>query len=242
MFRFLPFLLDNFLDIWFQTACPICQVPFRSNKRLECCNPIAYISGSICDKCGLPITEGMKDCGHCLTSNTGAIFKVRSLLWYNDPARKLVHLIKFKGNFEWFDVLLHCLGPYQFPFPTLGFSLVPVPIHNKKFLKRGFNQTEILAERLSERLSMPLSYGLQKKRETLPQSSLSYVDRKSNLSEAFYWKSNNPIPPRAILIDDVFTTGETLRACAKVLRSQGVREILAWTLFRTPEHGLTKNK
>lgn len=235
MLRFLPAVLDHFLETWFSPICPICANEIWMGHERQCCTPFHFIENPVCIVCGFKIESGQDTCGKCFNVEFRPIEQIRSLLWYQESAKALIHMVKFQGRFEWFNVFLNILNLNNFPFSEEGFHLVPVPVHRKKFLKRGFNQSEILAEHISDVISLPINTGLRKNRETPPQSALNQNDRKLNLLNAFEWDTKRAIPEKIILIDDVYTTGETLSACAKVLRSVGVKRVLAWTLFRTPQ-------
>lgn len=105
----------------------------------------------------------------------------------------------------------------------------------QRFKERGFNQSEWLARKLAEVFGMKVDVsGLRKVRETPPQSTLSLHDRKINLCDAFEWNPKIAISSSVCLIDDILTTGETIKACQQVLRRAGAREIVAWTLFKVP--------
>lgn len=103
---------------------------------------------------------------------------------------------------------------------------VPVPLHWKRFNDRGFNQSELLARQLP----IPVISLLRRYRATSPQVKLSREQREKNVSNAFSLIKNVRLPERVLLIDDVFTTGATISACAKVLKMAGVKEIKALVL------------
>jgi len=114
-------------------------------------------------------------------------------------------------------------------------GLVPVPLTRKRFEERGFNQAELLAQRVGELTGLPVLPVLQKVRETLSQTGLSREQRKRNLNSAFHFCTGKTVLPAGrlvILIDDVFTTGGTVSECARVLLEAGVPEVYAATLAR----------
>lgn len=113
--------------------------------------------------------------------------------------------------------------------------LIPVPVHRSREKQRGFNQASIIAGKLGDILKIPVCTDiLVRTRKTLPQKELSNEERKKNIHHAFavagknvnYCRTLN----RVVLIDDIYTTGSTLDACARVLRSCGVKEIYFITL------------
>lgn len=109
-------------------------------------------------------------------------------------------------------------------------AVIPVPLHERRLLERGFNQAELLASSLSERSGIPLKEGgLQRKRETHTQVGLSEQDRRHNVAEAFE-ASEGQAGRRILLVDDVCTSGATLGACAQVLRRAGAAAVSAITV------------
>lgn len=108
--------------------------------------------------------------------------------------------------------------------------IVPVPLHPFKKRQRGFNQAELLAEAVSEAFptyELPVRSLLKKTIRTAEQKTLSGAERKRNLAHAFRLEEAcmDQLPSVVLLIDDVFTTGSTLAACAAVLKKQGVKQV-----------------
>lgn len=235
MFRFLSILLDYFIYVWFCPLCPVCLGSLKFRHECHTCNFIFPILGKLCHRCGIPLTTNLNLCGRCETLIEPQIDQIRSLLWFNDESKTLIHLIKYQSRFEWLDIFLDCINDKGFPFNCGPVSLIPVPIFRRKFVSRGFNQSELIAERISRELNIPVELGLKKIKDTIPQSLLNREQRKYNLKGVYDWDSRLPVPKEAILIDDVLTTGETLNACAEVLKARGVSRVYAWTLFRTTE-------
>lgn len=103
---------------------------------------------------------------------------------------------------------------------------MPIPIHYKRRVKRGYNQAEILASRLGEYINIPInSKCLVRQSNTKPQKDLSVSERKQNLENAFKIVDNVVKYRKVILIDDIYTTGSTIDECAKVLLSAGVDKV-----------------
>ncbi len=110
------------------------------------------------------------------------------------------------------------------------YFLTPVPLTKTKLLKRGFNQSEILAKTISELTGYKIFNGLEKIKETKDQAELEFKERLQNLKFAFKLKEK---PPQyVILIDDIKTTGTTLKECARLLKENGTKEIIALTILR----------
>lgn len=171
-------------------------------------------------------------CGTCEELTDYPLDRIRSSLWFTEEAKVIMHLVKFQNRFEWLQVFEEYVKVSAFPYEGEGFTCVPVPIHTKKFLNRGFNQSEIIVSWISKRFLWDISFGLEKTKETDPQSVLNKEERRTNVTSAFYWNSKFEMPEKVILVDDILTTGETLKACAKVLKAHGAKEVYGWTVFR----------
>lgn len=121
-------------------------------------------------------------------------------------------------------------GPHGAVWPE---CLIPVPMHPRRLLHRGYNQAALLAQDLSRSLGLPwLPQGLQRVRETLAQSELDEAQRRLNLKRAF--RAPSDLPRHVALVDDVVTTTSTVRACARALAAAGVERIDVWAVARTP--------
>jgi ComF family protein len=111
--------------------------------------------------------------------------------------------------------------------------IIPVPLHPTRKRERGFNQASLLAELLSERISIPSKPLLERIRCTTTQTALDRAERMENLHNAFRLRKNaNVRDLRVLLIDDVLTTGSTLSECARILKGAGAISVHAATAAR----------
>ncbi len=109
--------------------------------------------------------------------------------------------------------------------------LVPIPLHTKKFRKRGYNQARLLADGLAKQFGMPVVDCLDRVKETKTQVGLTKEKRQENIKDAFALKGKNASNfPQVFLVDDVATSGATLREAAKVLKKAGVEKVWGLTL------------
>jgi ComF family protein len=103
--------------------------------------------------------------------------------------------------------------------------ILPIPLHKKRFLERGFNQAELIAVEIAEMLNMQFNkIGLDRIKNTKQQANLSKKERFENMKDAFS-SGFDHIPDIIYLFDDVFTTGQTMNEAAKALKSIGVKEV-----------------
>jgi ComF family protein len=112
--------------------------------------------------------------------------------------------------------------------------LIPVPLHKKRLLERGFNQSELLALKIFERFGWLAERGaLVRSRKTEPQVSLDGKGRKENIKDAFsVVEVSKILNKKIVLLDDVFTTGATMEECARVLKDAGAKEVIGVALAK----------
>jgi len=119
--------------------------------------------------------------------------------------------------------------------PPLPAALLCVPLHESRLRERGYNQALELAKPLARGLHLPLlPNSLHRVRSTQAQSGLDARARRRNLRGAFELDADARLPDHVALLDDVMTTGSTLRECARVLRKAGVQRVDVWALARAP--------
>lgn len=114
--------------------------------------------------------------------------------------------------------------------------LMPVPLHPARLRERGFNPPGLVARELGRALGVPVDYdALERVRDTPSQTGLSRAGRRRNVAGAFALRRPGaPLPARIWLVDDVVTTGATLREAAAVLRRGGVQRVVGLCIARTP--------
>lgn len=118
----------------------------------------------------------------------------------------------------------------NFPKNTV---LIPIPLHPRRQRFRGFNQSDLIAQAISQDRGWPAEQLLSRQRHTSPQAQLSEAQRQTNLEDAFVIRPGvEKIPRSGILVDDVLTTGSTIAECAAVLRQQGMKHIAAIALAK----------
>jgi ComF family protein len=112
--------------------------------------------------------------------------------------------------------------------------VVPVPLHPRRLRERGFNQAALMARELARRTGRRTGDGvLVRRKDTVPQAGLSAAARRRNVASAFVVRRRGLVADHVVtLVDDVFTTGATVYACAQVLREAGARDVLLLSAAR----------
>ncbi|RLA02342.1 MAG: ComF family protein [Gammaproteobacteria bacterium] len=189
--------------------------------------------GPSCPRCATPLTFSTM-CGQCLRNppEQDATF---SIFRYQSPIDRLITDLKYRDKLFLSRFFAQQMAEQanNRPLPQL---LIPIPLHTKRLRHRGYNQAMELARYLSKQLSIPVRNDiLIRTRDTLPQASLPFSERKKNIKRAFGVNNFN-LPKHIALIDDVLTTGHTADVAAKALRQANVNTIELWTIARTIRH------
>ena len=144
---------------------------------------------------------------------------------HRDPVTRLVKALKYRHTKAVAPVMAAYLQPLVADCRPDGSLLVPVPLHPRRLRQRGHNQSALLAESVSESTGLPLSTALIRTRYTQTQTGLGRAERLRNVNGAFAWTGGSLAGKTVILIDDVYTTGATLAACADACRANGAPQV-----------------
>lgn len=233
----------SLLDLLVPRRCAgcLCGIPKKEGAHwcAVCREAIFNIRSPLCPVCGRPHINSPSasdhTCGDCLL--TPPPFEgARSAALYSGFVRKRIHELKFGGRLHWVpslvELLSDCWDLWDVGLPD---GLVAVPLHVKRIQQRGFNQAALLAEALGKRMRRPVRHDiLVRLRWTEPQTRLKREERLKNVARAFSVQSSSGVAGRSLLlIDDVFTTGSTILACAEALKDAGASRVLALTVARS---------
>jgi ComF family protein len=225
---FQPYL-SALADLFYPERCVGCERRASDVLCRACFDALPYVGSPFCGRCGLPTAFATPLCEQC--KNVDFRFEsARAPLKYDGVGKKIVHALKYRGYQRVVDRLAAPLMLQVIDGPRFD-AVVPVPLHRSRLRKRGFNQAELLAGSVAGRLRAPVSDTLEAVRSTRDQIELSAAQRRANVSGAY--RAKGPLRGRILLVDDVFTTGATMHACAETLLRAGTREIHALSLCRT---------
>lgn len=229
------------LNLLFPPQCLSCDALVGAHGTLcmDCWRGVHFIAPPCCACCGLPfefdIGEGAM-CGECLRE-APPFARARAALRYDDHSRALITKFKYADQTLLAPIYGKWLASAGRELIAASDVIVPVPLYYWRFVGRRYNQAALIAQALARHSSLPvLPDALLRTRHTQPQAGLTRAQRLDNVKGAF--EAN---PRRAgdihgkgvLLIDDVMTTGATIRQCARALTAAGAASVNVLTLART---------
>jgi ComF family protein len=239
-------LFKSVLSFFLPQACLSCRSVLAFGEEGPFCPPcegsLKRISKASCTVCGDPFPHeeiASHVCGRCLCDPPPFRW-ARSVFALDEVVSRVIHGFKYGGNeaaVPWFtSEIVRSLRERE---EEEEIDVVTaVPLHPFRLLRRGYNQSLLIARETARRLEVPLdSKSLKRRHFEKPQVERSREERLKRIRGAFVVKAPAAFEgKRVLLIDDVYTTGATLRECAKVLAKAGA-EVTAFTVARTPLHG-----
>jgi len=224
MYSLLQSTVSGALDLLFPPSCGVCGAG-GSFLCPACRARLPAAAGPRCRRCWAITARGI--CGDCTHS---PLDSARALYVFDGGARSLVHALKYRS--------LHALSQPMSELMAASFVVepfpvdvvMPVPLHGRRRRQRGFNQSELLARVLAARAGLELDVRSLRRNRNTPQQTLAddRSRREQNVRAAFSCRASLT-GRRVLLIDDVLTTGATLRECARTLRQAGAASVCALT-------------
>ena len=237
--------LDALASLVFPAPCRICEATLTAASRIPVCSAcldsFQPLSGAACQKCGKPFVSAVAAASpqplcHLCRRDVYNFDLARSFAAYTDAMVRAIVLLKYHEVTPlgvWFGARLAEMVARD-PEAFAADVVVPVPLHASRLRERGYNQAELIARPLSKRLDLPLrSYLLVRTRPRPEKLKLTRQERWRTVRGAYAMRTAAKIDKlRVLLVDDVFTTGATLDACARVLRQAGASRVVALTVAR----------
>jgi ComF family protein len=194
----------------------------------------SLLSPPRCAACDAPVALHVSFCSPCARSIVACEVApqsgIRSAYEYGGALARAIAKMKYEDRPDLARPLGHALALCAPPGDAE--MIVPVPLHPMRLAERGFNQVSLLARPLARRLARPLdATAVTRTRDTPRQATLGRAERLENVEGAFV-ASTRVRGKRVLLVDDVCTTGATIRACVSALRRAGASEVAALVLAR----------
>jgi ComF family protein len=196
----------------------------------ECAASLVRLEEPLCQRCGNPL-ENRRACFSCRSRKPE--LSVRSYAKYSGRVtRALLHL-KYHPDRQLASVMGAWLEALYDREDWSAEVVVPVPLSSNRSRKRGFNQADLLADALGALSGLPVdSSSLQRVKDTRSQVGLDPDERWKNVENAFRARSRSFEDKDVLVVDDLFTTGATLSACAAASRAAGARSVIGLTVAR----------
>lgn len=225
--------LSASIDLFLPPACLLCSQPLPPASEPQsfctsCRSDLPPLGKSYCSRCAQPFNGSASKhlCGTCL-KRTPAFSRVHAACSYQGSVKEAIHHLKYRDQV----ILAQPLGQLLLSTAEASITsfkpdcIIPVPLHTSRLRSRGYNQALEIARPLAHKLRVPLDTGLlQRTRKTRQQQGLSAIERRDNLRNAFTLTKATSAR-KVLLVDDVMTTGETVRECCRVLCKGGISEV-----------------
>jgi ComF family protein len=236
-------VLSESLNLLYPPVCQLCH-GHRAEARDgfvcgQCWSHVRFIRPPFCERCGLPFAGDLTTTFVCTNCNDLKLYfsSARSAVVAKGVVLEAIHRFKYSRALWFENFLAGLLIREAAPVLLAGepwHYLVPAPLHPVKLREREFNQAALLAAQLARATKIPLNEKLLRRvNPTATQTLLTRDERTANMKNAFVVRSGVRLAgKRIIVVDDVFTTGATTSACAKVLRAAGAGEVCVWTIAR----------
>jgi ComF family protein len=225
------------VDFALPPRCPGCGVITEGAHRfcLGCWQSLTFLGDPSCARCGLPFEYdggAGTECGACL-ADPPWFDRLRAAVAYGEVARKVALKLKYSGRPAVAETLAHFMQRHLAEEDHEAI-LVPVPLHRWRIWKRGYNQSALIAQALAEHGGLAIEVDLIRRvKPTPPLKGMGRRERALTVRGAFAMREGvrDSVAGRTlVLVDDVYTSGATANACARLLKRSGARavNIVCW--------------
>ena len=233
------------LDWLIPPQCLACRdaVAQASGLCAACWSKLSFIEAPFCEKLAIPFPydQGEGAVSAAALADPPLWDRARAALLFDDTARDLAHALKYSDRHEAGLIMARLMLRAGADIISSADGLIPVPLHRFRLWRRRYNQSAILARHISEGSGKFFCPGLLRRRKaTRAQTGLDQEERQRNVQGAFSVpEESRPlvVGKSFVLVDDVRTTGATLQACTKALKSAGAArvDVLTFALVHKPK-------
>lgn len=226
------------LNFFLPAFCLLCGKPLPPAPGVVCAacrDQLPWLKPPVCELCGAPFRGVVVQSARCqeCQQQPPPFHQARAAVFYEAQCREAIHRFKYGRQFVYGRFLRELLAQ-ALEVQALAREaevLIPVPLHPRRLRQRGFNQALLLARAFP---GLPVARGaLVRQRYTRPQTELSPEERRRNVKGAFRVADPAAVAgKKVVLLDDVFTTGATVRECARMLRRAGAAQVAVITVAR----------
>ena len=228
----------SLLEFFLPRMCLFCGVPVGETAAVAVCPgceaQITWVASPLCTCCGRVFASrdgADRVCGDC-QADPPPFVRARAAALYDGPVAQAVTRFKFSRQMALLPVMQHWLQrPLCLELVAAADLVAPVPLHPKRIKNRGFNQSLFLSQGFPG--AAVAREALVRTRHTPPQVGLNPKERQDNVKGAFAVTDPGRVKGKnVLLIDDLYTTGSTVKECARVLRKAGARQVEVLTVAR----------
>lgn len=220
-------------ELLYPRKCPLCDGILGGKEPLLCRNcgkKLKFAEEPRCFRCGKPLVREEEEYCHDCRRNAHVFERCTGPFLYEGEYRQSILRFKYRGRqayagFYSAAIRQRCGAQIRSWKPEV---LIPVPVHRERLLKRGYNQAEVLAVKLGQEMGIPVAAGaVIRRRNTAAQKLLDNRERKKNLERAFAPGKEGGAWKSVLIVDDIYTTGSTVDAVARVLKARGTARVYA---------------
>lgn len=219
------------LDLLFPKHCVVCK-HFGEYLCTDCFAKVSFDVGRICLVCNNPAIDGIT---HPVCQSKYSIDGAMASVTYKGVIKKLVYQFKYQPyltdlQFLLTDLLYEGLIQQELLHKVLQSEcvLVPIPLHPDRLRQRGYNHAQILSRNLGKRINLNTIPLLKRQKKTLTQAELNKEERAGNIKNAFVSDEKHLkllAGKHVLLVDDIITSGATMKEAAKVLKKNGIEKV-----------------
>ena len=220
--------LEKLVTLFFPKHCAVCDCVISGEAGVcsSCEKKVRLLYGDTCMSCGKKVKDGVVYCYDCKRKTHVFLQNIATFVYAD--VRESLYRFKYGGRAEYAEYYAKMTyGLHAKKITSWNAdAIIPIPLHKTRYRKRGYNQAEEFAKKLSELTGIPLKKNVLKRvKNTKPLKVLDVSQRQNNLKKAFLFVQNDVKLNTIILVDDIYTTGTTLDAAAKVCMEGGVTAI-----------------
>ena len=232
-------MFGSIVDYALPPRCPICGVTVEADNHfcLSCWRQLDFLAKPWCAACGLPLAFDHPDdslCGKCLT-DPPVHDGVRAVVRYDDKSSLIAMRLKYGTRLGLAKLIAEHLQ--KFVAECSGSAIiVPVPLHPSRLWRRGFNQSVLIGRELARVAGIQMNYKvISRSKVTPPLRGMSGMRRRKTVDKAFALRADahaSLAGKSVLLVDDVYTSGSTSNACARLLKKAGAEEVFVFCWAR----------
>lgn len=221
------------MGVLYPQTCCFCGTLCGKYVCSKCISLLEYIKEPVCKKCGKPILESREMLCFDCSKNVNYFKQGKSLWLHSGRVRWSIYQFKYHNRrtygLYYADEMWRRFGEQirQWEIDVI----IPVPLHPKRKRERGYNQSEILAKRLGKRLNIPVdAKAVIRKKKTTAQKNLNHKERAENMRDAFEVRKMRKNIKNILIVDDIYTTGNTINELSKALQKKGDFQVFFLTI------------